>query len=101
MTKTYSTLALVGTLIAGFAGSAVAQTANSANNAASESDRCSALYAQWSKYNGTSSYSKNVAPEMALEECHKGNTQAGIADLRSILERNRIPLPATETANNK
>jgi hypothetical protein len=60
--------------------------------------RCQALYGQWLKYNGTSSYSKNVGPEMAIEECRRGDTTAGIADLKSILQRGRIPLPATETA---
>jgi hypothetical protein len=38
---------------------------------------------------------------MALEECRKGDTTAGIADLKSILQRGRIPLPATETAATK
>jgi hypothetical protein len=63
--------------------------------------RCQVLYAQWLKYNGTSSYSKNVGPEMALEECRKGDTTAGIADLKRTLERARIPVPATETAATK
>jgi hypothetical protein len=88
--------ALAGaTLTFGLAGSAFTQTPQD------ELARCQVLYGQWAKYKGASSYSKNVGPEMAFEECRKGDTQAGIANLKSILERNRIPLPATETANNK
>jgi hypothetical protein len=63
--------------------------------------RCQALYGQWLKYNGTSSYSKNVGPEMAFEECRRGDTTAGIANLKGILQRGRIPLPATETATTR
>jgi hypothetical protein len=72
-----------------------------AQSSSNDLARCQALYGQWLKYNGTSSYSKNVGPEMALEECRKGDTTAGIADLKRILERGRIPVPATETANTK
>ena len=82
-------------LTLGLAGSALAQTPKD------DLVRCQALYSQWLKYNGTSSYSKNVGPEMALEECRKGDTTAGIAGLKSILQRGRIPLPATETAATK
>ncbi len=59
---------------------------------------CQQLYAQWSKYNGTSSYSKNVGPEMALEDCRKGNYTAGIGGLKQILQRANIPLPPSQTA---
>jgi hypothetical protein len=79
-------------LTLGLAGSAFAQSPTD------DGARCQALYGQWLKYNGTSSYSKNVGPEMALEQCRRGDTTAGIADLKRILERNRIPVPATETA---
>ena len=82
-------------LTLGLAGPGFAQS--SSNDLA----RCQALYGQWLKYNGTSSYSKNVGPEMALEECRKSDATAGIADLKRILERGRIPVPATETANTK
>lgn len=63
--------------------------------------RCQALYGQWLKYNGTSSYSKNVGPEMALEDCRKGNTAVGIAEMKKIMARGGIPLPSTETATSK
>ncbi|MBS0222658.1 MAG: hypothetical protein JSR91_18165 [Proteobacteria bacterium] len=59
---------------------------------------CQQLYGQWSKYNGTSSYSKNVGPEMALEDCRKGNYTAGIASLKQTLQRNGIPVPPSQTA---
>jgi hypothetical protein len=95
MTRLTSLLSLGTALTLGYAGAALAQAPN--NDLA----RCQALYGQWLKYNGTSSYSKNVGPEMALEECRKGDTTAGIADLKRILENGRIPVPATETANTK
>ena len=88
--------ALAGAALAlGLAGSALAQTPKD------DLVRCQALYSQWLKYNGTSSYSKNVGPEMALEQCRRGDTTAGIAGLKDILQRGRIPLPATETAATK
>jgi hypothetical protein len=59
---------------------------------------CQRLHSQWAKYNGTSSYSKNVSPEMALEDCRKGNYTAGIASLKQILQRNGIPEPPSQTA---
>jgi hypothetical protein len=60
--------------------------------------RCQVLYGQWTKYNGGSSYSKQLGADSAAEQCRKGNTTAGIADLTRILERARIPVPQTETA---
>jgi hypothetical protein len=63
--------------------------------------RCQVLYGQWTKYNGGSSYSKQLGADSAAEECRKGNTTAGIADLTRILERARIPVPPTETATSK
>lgn len=82
-------------LTLGFAGPTFAQAPND------DLVRCQALYGQWVKYNGTSSYSKNVGPEMALEDCRKGNTTAGIAEMKKIMARSNIPLPATETATSK
>ncbi|SJZ88672.1 hypothetical protein SAMN02745126_02708 [Enhydrobacter aerosaccus] len=76
----------------GLALSASAQTAQD------EKSECQRLYGQWSKYNGTSSYSKEMDADMALEDCNKGNTAAGIAELKEVLNRGKIPLPESETA---
>lgn len=95
MTRFTTLLALGTALTLGGVGTAAAQAPKD------DLVRCQALYGQWLKYNGTSSYSKNVGPEMALEECRKGDTTAGIADLKTILQHGRIPLPATETAATK
>jgi len=53
---------------------------------------------QWARYNGTSAYGKMITADAALEECRKGKTQAGIADLKQVLQRSSIPLPPSETA---
>ena len=85
--------ALGGALLAlGFAGTAFAQ--------ASKADlaECNRLYGVWSRYNGTSAYGKMLTADEAIEECRKGNTQAGIADLKRALERSNIPVPPAETA---
>jgi hypothetical protein len=85
--------ALPGVLLAiGLTGPASAQSK------ADELARCQGLYSQWSRYNGTFGYGRMAGPDIALEECRKGNTTAGIADLKRTLERANIPLPASETA---
>lgn len=63
--------------------------------------RCQQLYGQWAKYNGASGYSRHVDADMALEDCRKGNTAAGIAEMTKIMVRNSIPVPPTETATSK
>jgi len=89
----FAAVALVGGLVAsGFAGPALGQ------DAAKDIARCQALYSQWSRYDSASHYSKQLDVDMAAEECRNGHAQAGIADFRRILERGRIPLPATESA---
>jgi hypothetical protein len=89
-------LTLAGaTLAVGLATPASAQAPN--NDLA----RCQALYAQWVKYNGGSSYSKQLGADSAAEQCRKGETTAGIADLTRILQGARIPVPQTETATTK
>ena len=60
--------------------------------------RCQTLYGQWARYNGASGYSRHVDADTALEDCRKGNTTAGLAEMKKIMARNNIPLPATETA---
>ena len=69
MTRFVSLSLSTAALVLGLAGSALAQTPPK-----DDLVRCQALYSQWLKYNGTSSYSKNVGPEMAFEECRKGDT---------------------------
>lgn len=89
------TVALAGSVVAlGLAAPAFAQSPSASESMA----ECQQLYGQWSKYNGTSSYSKNVRPEMALESCRKGNYTAGIGELRQILQNNGIPVPPSQTA---
>jgi hypothetical protein len=86
---------------AAIAGSAIALGLAAPVFAQSPSEsmaECQRLHAQWSKYNGTSAYSKNVGPEMALEDCRKGNYAAGIAELKDILQRGGIPIPPSQTA---
>ncbi len=85
--------ALPGVLLAiGLAGPASAQSKPE------ELARCQSLHSQWSRYNGTFGYGRMAGPDVALEECRKGNTTAGIADLKRALERANIPLPASEAA---
>ena len=83
------------TVVFGLASPGFAQTPN--NDLA----RCQALYGQWTKYNGGSSYSKQLGADTAAEQCRKGDTTAGIADLTRILERAHLPVPQTETATTK
>lgn len=59
---------------------------------------CDQLYGLWNKYNGYSGTSKNIGPNMALEQCRKGNYTAGIGELRQILQKNGIPVPPSQTA---
>jgi hypothetical protein len=63
-----------------------------------ELSRCQQLFSQWAKYNGGSAYAKQLTADTALEDCRKGNTTAGIAELKRVLQRASIPLPASETA---
>ena len=84
-------------VVLGFASPGFAQTPNPSNDAA----RCQTLYGQWTKYNGGSAYSKQLDADAAAEQCRRGNTTAGIAELTKVLERARIPVPPTETATTK
>ncbi|MBN9086809.1 MAG: hypothetical protein J0J01_07870 [Reyranella sp.] len=59
---------------------------------------CQRLHGLWSRYNGTSAYGKMAGADVALEECRKGNIEAGIADLKRTLQRSNIPLPPSEAA---
>jgi hypothetical protein len=96
-----ATVALVGGLVAtGWASPSLGQSAGQSpgQDPARDAARCQALYAQWSRYDGASHYSKQLDVDMAAEECRNGHASAGIADFRRILERGRIPLPATESA---
>ncbi len=85
--------ALSGALLAvGLAGPVFAQSSKA------DLAECQRLYGQWARYNGTSAYGKMLTADAAIEECRKGNTTAGIADLKRVLERSNIPLPPSETA---
>ncbi len=79
-------------LAVGISSSVFAQASNA------DMAECQQLYGQWSKYNGTSSYSKEMDADMALEDCRKGNTSAGVAELKDVLNRGKIPMPQSETA---
>jgi hypothetical protein len=79
----------------GYGGTAQAQTRAPTDTM----ERCQQLNSAWNRYNGGSSYSKQIEAEAAFEECRKGNLSAGIAGLTRALERQKIPLPPVETAN--
>jgi hypothetical protein len=89
--------ALSGMVLAiGLTSPVLAQVSNQSSKA--DQAECSRLYGLWSKYNGTSAYGKMLTADEAIEECRKGNTQAGIADLKRVLQRSGIPVPPAETA---
>ena len=91
-----STAVAAGVIVAlGWAAPAFSQTPRE------QMAECDQLYGLWNKYNGTSGYSRNVGPNMALEQCRTGNYTAGIAELKQILQRNGIPVPQTATASGK
>ncbi len=56
--------------------------------------RCQQLFSLWAKHNGTSSYGKVLDADMALEQCRKGQYAAGVAQMKSVLQRQQIPVPA-------
>jgi hypothetical protein len=56
--------------------------------------RCQQLYGLWAKHNGTSSYGKVLDADMGLEQCRKGNFAGGVAQLKQVLQRQQIPVPA-------
>src|SRR5262249_17872980 len=89
----HAAVALSGAVLAiGLASPVLAQSSKA------DQAECSRLYGIWSKYNGTSAYGKMRTADAAVEECRKGNTQAGIADLKRVLQRSGIPVPPAETA---
>lgn len=88
--------ALSGAVIAiGYATAGQAQTPSPGDTM----ERCQQLNSAWNRYNGGSSYSKQIEAEAAFEDCRKGNLSAGIAGLTRALERQKIPVPPVETAN--
>jgi hypothetical protein len=89
----HAAAALSGAVLAiGLAGPAFAQSSKA------DLAECQRLYGQWSRYNGTSAYAKHAGADIAYEECRKGNTEAGIADLKRALGRANIPVPPSESA---
>ena len=93
--RTVATLSAAVVAIA-YGGSALAQAAPSPGDTM---ERCQQLNSAWNRYNGGSSYSKQIEAEAAFEDCRKGNLSAGIAGLTRALERQKIPVPPVETAN--
>ena len=83
-------------LAIGYAGLGQAQTARAPGETM---ERCSQLFSAWSRYNGGSSYSKQIDAEASYEECRKGNLAAGIAGLTRAMQRQQIPVPPVETAS--
>jgi hypothetical protein len=92
-----TTAALCGAVLS-FGVATVAFAAPPQTKAQADLARCQQLYGLWSHYNGTSSYSHNVGPEMALQDCQGSNPDKGVAELTHILENARIPVPPTEAA---
>jgi hypothetical protein len=87
--------ALAGTTISlGHVVSPLAQSSPGDDKA-----RCKQLYDLWSRYNGRESYSTPAGADIALEDCRKGNTAAGIASLTKALQRRHITVPPTESAS--
>jgi hypothetical protein len=95
----FGTCSVFAIVAFGLAASAVAQSP-ATQSSTDEMARCQELYGAWSRYNGTSSYSKDVGPEMALEDCRKGNYSAGIGELSDILRRQGITVPPTQSASS-
>lgn len=81
--------ALVGALVIVAGASPVFAQAGEDNMA-----RCQQLHGLWAKHNGTSAYGKVLDADMGLEQCRKGNYTAGVAQLKSVLQRQQIPVPA-------
>ena len=55
--------------------------------------RCQQLFSLWAKHNGTSAYGKVLDADMALEQCRKGQYATGVAQMKSVLQRQQIPVP--------
>jgi hypothetical protein len=89
----HSLLALSGVIIAmGCAAPAIADSSEETMA------RCEQLYGLWTKHNGTSGYGRVLDADMALEQCRKGDYAAGVAQMKRVLERQQIPVPAVESA---
>jgi hypothetical protein len=84
--------ALAGAVVAvAWAGPALAQGAQAGED---NMARCQQLFSLWAKHNGTSSYGKVLDADMALEQCRKGQYAAGVGTLKTVLQRQQIPVPA-------
>ena len=83
---------LAGAIVAvGWAGPVLAQGGQAGED---NMARCQQLFSLWAKHNGTSSYGKVLDADMALEQCRKGQYAAGVGTLKSVLQRQQIPVPA-------
>jgi hypothetical protein len=65
---------------------------------ANDMRRCQQLYDAWTHYVDTAANTRSATWGVALEECRKGNTAAGIATLTRAFESAKMPLPAVESA---
>src|SRR5476649_2057638 len=65
---------------------------------ASDMRRCQQLYDAWTHYVDTAANTRSATWGAALEDCRKGNTNAGIATLTRAFESAKLPLPAVEAA---
>lgn len=84
--------ALAGAFVAvAWAGPVLAQGAQPGED---NMARCQQLFSLWAKHNGTSAYGKVLDADMALGQCRKGQYSAGVAQLKTVLQRQQIPVPA-------
>jgi hypothetical protein len=84
--------ALAGAIVAvGWAGPVLAQGSQAGED---NMPRCQQLYGLWAKHNGTSGYAKVLDADIALEQCRKGQYSAGVSQLKTVLQRQQIPVPA-------
>jgi hypothetical protein len=89
---TLSLSALAGAIVAvAWAGPALAQGSQAGED---NMPRCQQLYSLWAKHNGTSGYAKVLDADMALEQCRKGQYSAGVSQMKQVLQRQQIPVPA-------
>ena len=84
--------ALAGAIVAvAWAGPVLAQGSQAGED---NMPRCQQLYSLWAKHNGTSGYAKVLDADMALEQCRKGQYSAGVSQMKQVLQRQQIPVPA-------
>jgi hypothetical protein len=88
-------------LAAGLAAPVSAQTAPPAQPSEENMARCQQLFGIWSRHNGTHGYGRVLDGDMAIEQCRKGEYAAGVAQLKTLLQRQRLPIPPVESAQTR